>query len=116
MRNELIPGCPVRVVLSKVCDKWAMLVLYELEKGGVMRFGELQKAIPDISQKMLTITLKTLHGFNLISRKVYSTIPPKTEYQLTDTGKKLMPHIDMLIGWAKENQEVLTENKNLTEW
>jgi len=111
MKNALIPDCPVRIVLSKVCDKWGMLVLYELEKGGIMRFGEIQKAIPDVSQKMLTITLKTLQGFNLISRKAYPVVPPKTEYQLTETGKKLMPNIDQLIAWAKENYYELTVNK-----
>ena len=60
LRSEFAPDCPIRNILSRICDKWSMLVLYTLQQKPVMRFNELRKSIPDISQKVLTTTLRTL--------------------------------------------------------
>lgn len=72
-----------------------------------MRFNTLQKNIPDISQKMLTVTLKTLEEDGFVKRKVYAEVPPKVEYSLTDRALSLLPCINILIDWAKENMEAI---------
>ena len=62
--------------------------------------AQIQKTISDISQRMLTVTLRTLEADGLVSRTVYAEVPPRVEYQLTETGKTLIPHIESLVGWA----------------
>lgn len=97
--------CPIRDLLGQIGDKWSVLILLELHKTEIMRFNELSKAIPDVSQKMLTVTLRALESHRLVTRKIYPEVPPRVEYRLTDTGKSLMPHIEALIGWALENKD-----------
>lgn len=105
VRDALFPRCPIRNVLSRVGDKWSMLVLFTLENNENIRFKELQRNIPDISQKMLTLTLRTLEGDGLVARKAYSEVPPRVEYALTEKGKSLLPLINNLIDWASNNME-----------
>lgn len=76
-----------------------------------MRFNTLQKSIPDISQKMLTVTLRTLEEDGFVSRKVYAEVPPKVEYSLTDRAQSLLPRINTLIAWAKENMEDIIQDR-----
>lgn len=97
--------CPIRDLLGQIGDKWSVLTLLELHKTEVMRFNELSKAIPDVSQKMLTVTLRALEGHRLVTRTIYPEVPPRVEYRLTDVGKSLMPHIESLIGWALEHRQ-----------
>ena len=103
IQDALYPDCPIRNIISRISDKWTLLVLYTLEKRGRMRFNELYREIPDISQKMLNTTLKSLTGDGMLNRKLYPSVPPKVEYSLTDRGRSLLPHLDALIGWALEN-------------
>ena len=105
IRNALYPNCPVRNVLSRVGDKWSMLILFTLENHPTIRFKELQRNIPDISQKMLTATLKALEADGLINREVFPEVPPRVEYALTEKGKSLLPLIDNLLTWASNNME-----------
>lgn len=105
IRNALYPKCPIRNVLSRVGDKWSMLILFTLENHPTIRFKELQRNIPDISQKMLTATLKALEADGLISREVFPEVPPRVEYALTEKGKSLLPLIDNLLTWASNNME-----------
>ena len=105
IRNALYPNCPIRNVLSRVGDKWSMLILFTLENHPTIRFKELQRNIPDISQKMLTATLKVLEADGLISREVFPEVPPRVEYTLTEKGKSLLPLIDNLLTWASNNME-----------
>ncbi|WP_418661441.1 winged helix-turn-helix transcriptional regulator [Bacteroides ilei] len=108
-----IKNCPIRNVLARICDKWSILIIFTLEQFPVMRFGELHRMIPDISQKMLTVTLRTLEEDGLVSRKVYAQIPPKVEYSLTSRGKSLLPHLNSLIQWAKEQMnDILQDRQN----
>ncbi len=108
--DTLYPDCPVRNIISRLGDKWSILVLFTLKESGVIRFKELQREIPDISQKMLTATLRTLEEDGLVKREVYAVIPPKVEYSLTHRADSLLPHLTMLIGWAKENmQNIITD-------
>ena len=111
IRDIIFPDCPIRNVLSRIGDKWSILTLYTLSQNKVLRFKELQRALPDISQKMLTITLRTLEEDGLVSRKVYAEIPPKVEYSLTQRAETLMPHIYSLITWAEENMEQIIEDR-----
>ncbi|WP_294619054.1 helix-turn-helix domain-containing protein [uncultured Bacteroides sp.] len=104
-------SCPIRDVLSKLGDKWTMLIMVTLKANGTMRFSDIQKAIGDISQRMLTVTLRTLETDGLIIRKVYAEVPPRVEYALTETGYSLMPHIESLIDWALEHMEDILERR-----
>ena len=76
-------NCPIRDILSRLSSKWAMLILITLDANEVMRFNDLQKSIGDISQRMLSVTLRTLEADGLIGRKAYPEIPPRVEYSLT---------------------------------
>ena len=105
IRNALYPDCPVRNVLSRVGDKWSMLVLFTLEGQPSIRFKELQRSIPDISQTILTATLKMLEADGLINREAFPEVPPRVEYSLTEKGKSLLPLIDALLSWATDNME-----------
>lgn len=105
IRNALYPNCPVRNVLSRVGDRWSMLILFTLESHPTIRFKELQRNIPDISQKILTATLKTLEADGLIKREVFPEVPPRVEYSLTAKGLSLLPLIDNLLTWASDNME-----------
>lgn len=111
VRDALFPNCPVRNVLSRIGDKWSMLVLFTLETNKNQRFKELQRNIPDISQKMLTTTLKMLEGDNLVHREAFPEIPPRVEYSLTDKGQNLLPLIDNLLVWASENMNDIIESR-----
>lgn len=77
-----------------------MLILITLNANGTMRFNDIQKSIGDISQRMLTVTLRTLEADGLISRKVYPEVPPRVEYCLTERGDSLIPCLEGLINWA----------------
>lgn len=111
VRDALFPNCPVRNVLSRIGDKWSMLVLFTLETNKNQRFKELQRNIPDISQKMLPTTLKMLEGDNLVHREAFPEIPPRVEYSLTDKGQSLLPLIDNLMVWASENMNDIIESR-----
>lgn len=97
--------CPVRDILSQFGDKWSVLTLISLEQVEVMRFSELARTIPDVSQKMLTVTLRTLESYHLVERKIYAEVPPRVEYSLTELGKSLLQPIHALIDWALEHKD-----------
>lgn len=111
MAAAVAPDCPIRHVLARIGDKWSMLVLYTLEQGGVLRFSELRRRIPDISQKMLTSTLRTLEEDGYVTRRIYPEVPPRVEYELTARGRSLLPCIDHLISWAQDNMEAILHDR-----
>lgn len=117
LRDEIfIQNCPIRNVLCRISDKWSILVIFTLEQIPVMRFGELHRMIPDISQKMLTVTLRTLEEDGFVKRKVYAQIPPKVEYSLSKRGMSLLPHLNSLIQWAKgEMDDVMQDRQRYNE-
>ena len=105
-------NCPIRHVIDKFGDKWSLLVLYHLHKNGTLRFNELHRDMADCSQKMLSQTLKRLEQIGLISRTIYPEVPPRVEYNMTERGESLMPHVSALIGWAVEHfDEIATDNE-----
>lgn len=106
-----IDSCPVRNVIARFSGKWSILVLCILAENDVTRFNEIWKAIPDISPKVLTETLKGLEADGLIFRKIYAEVPPKVEYGLTDLGRSLIPLIVNLIEWAYDNFAKITTHR-----
>lgn len=103
--------CPVRNVLSRFGDKWSILLLLTLDANGTMRFSQIHRTIGDISQRMLTVTLRTLEADGLVVRTVYAEVPPRVEYALTDTGRSLMPHIAGLINWSADHLAGIVEKR-----
>lgn len=97
--------CPIRDILDRLGDKWSVLVILILEKSDVVRFSELARSLPDISQKMLTVTLRNLEEMNLVKRTIYPEVPPRVEYNLTELGVSLLPPMHSMIDWALEHKE-----------
>jgi DNA-binding HxlR family transcriptional regulator len=91
-------------VLQRVGDKWTVLVVSQLGERK-MRFNELRRTIGNISQKMLTTTLRDLEQDGFVTRTVYPTVPPRVEYELTELGRDLLNPVHGLIVWAKANRE-----------
>jgi len=100
--------CGIRDVLDRLGDKWTVLVLVELAKG-VRRFRELQRAIPGISQRMLTVTTRRLCRDGLVERTAYATIPPQVEYRLTDLGRSLAAQVVSLADWSRSHRTAIAE-------
>lgn len=105
--SPLAAVCPIRGVLDKLGDKWSMLVILELS-AGERRFSELKRQIPDISQKMLTQTLRILQRDGLVARAVHPTVPPAVSYDLTAMGKSLLTPFGALVAWADEHHPAIT--------
>ena len=110
-----IENCPIRNVLSRFSSKWAMLILCVLSENEATRFNTISKAIPDISPKVLTETLRNLEADGLVKRKLYAEIPPKVEYSLTELGKSLMPILNNLISWALDNAPYIAKDKRIVK-
>jgi DNA-binding HxlR family transcriptional regulator len=98
----VLAKCPVRDVLDRIGDKWSVLILKNLEEGP-RRFGALKRMIGDISQRMLTQTLRDLQRDGLIQRTVYPTVPPSVDYRLTRLGQSLMDPLEHLVQWSDRN-------------
>lgn len=111
IRDALFPDCPIRNVLARVGDKWSLLVLYNLQHREPVRFKELQRQIPDISQKSLTQTLRTLEENGFVSREVFPEVPPRVEYSLTARAHSFLPLVENMINWAKENMEEIIKDR-----
>lgn len=111
IQSATIPDCPIRNVISHLTDKWSLLVLYTLEQKEVLRFKDLWREIPDISQKMLTSTLRKLEDDGIVSREVFTEVPPRVEYRLSERGQSLMPHLDALISWGLEHQNSILKDR-----
>ncbi|MEK8130906.1 helix-turn-helix domain-containing protein [Paenibacillus filicis] len=97
-------SCTSEVTLSLISGKWKILILSFLAKG-TLRFNELQKLVPDATQRMLTLQLRTLEKDGLIARTVYAVSPPKVEYTLTEFGQRLVPMLSMLCRFGADYVE-----------
>lgn len=103
----------VRELLTKIGDKWTIFLVLSLDLlGGRARFSELDRAIPGISQRMLSSTLKNLERDGLVTREVFPEVPPRVEYEITDLGKSLLLPMQRLVDWAKENWEQIRETQS----
>jgi DNA-binding HxlR family transcriptional regulator len=92
----------VQDILTSICTKWGLLVLYELSSG-VRRHGELRRVIGGVSQKMLTQTLRTLERDRLVERTIHPIVPPRVDYALSPLGKTLMPPLFTLYRWMEKH-------------
>src|SRR5215472_2852391 len=99
-RYDATPGCAVEAALEVVGGKWKGVLLYHL-LGGTMRFGELRRHVPGITQRMLTQQLRELEDDGVIDRKVYAQVPPRVDYSLTEFGKTLEPIILLMRNWGE---------------
>jgi DNA-binding HxlR family transcriptional regulator len=96
----------VRELLSKIGDKWTIFVVLSLDLlGGRARFSELERAVPGISQRMLSVTLKNLERDGLVTRELFPEVPPRVEYEINDLGKSLLLPTQGLVDWAKTHWE-----------
>jgi len=103
----------VRELLTKIGDKWTIFLVLSLDLlGGRARFSQLERAIPGISQRMLSSTLKTLERDGLVIREVFPEVPPRVEYEITELGKSLLLPMQRLVDWAKENWEQIRQTQS----
>lgn len=94
--------CTVELTLNIIGGKWKPVILYHLDNSGILRFGELKKAMPNITQKMLTQQLRELEHDGLVHRQVYAEVPPKVEYSLTEFGLTILPVLQSLSQWGEK--------------
>ena len=108
---SIVEICPIRNVVARFGNKWALLVILVLDENKVVRFNQQQKLIPDISTKMLSSTLQVLAADGLVKRTVFPEVPVRVEYELTETGKTLVPIIHSLTDWALKNMKSIVAHR-----
>jgi DNA-binding HxlR family transcriptional regulator len=104
--HEYEQDCGVREVLDRLGDRWSVLVVAELA-AGVRRFRELQRAVPGISQRMLTLTVRRLERDGMLSRTIYPTVPAQVEYELTELGRSLQRQVRALADWSAAHRDAV---------
>lgn len=113
MKNHEVKSyidCPFAKVQKIVSGKWNMLIIYLL-RNETLRFGELHRKLPDMTQATLSKQLKSLEEHGIVHRNVFNQIPPKVEYSLTEIGQKFLPVLDALETWSKEYEYYTNDNK-----
>ncbi len=110
--SVLSPGCPSRLVLDRIADKWTALIIQTLATD-TLRYAALQRKIGDISQKVLTQTLRSLERDGLVRRKVYPVASPKVEYGLTPLGRTLIEPLQGLCRWTEKHLPELEANRKV---
>lgn len=104
--------CPVKDIMASYGDKWSMYTILLLGQHQKMRFNELRSAIDGISQRMLTVTLRSLEDDGIVTRTIYPEVPPRVEYALTELGESLLKQLLQLATWAEENfSKIMKERK-----
>lgn len=102
--------CPVDFTLRMVGGKWKPLILYRLTTS-TLRFGQLQRMMPQVTQRMLTLQLRELERDGLLTRTIFPEVPPRVEYALTPAADKLMPILAQLGGWMREHEHLLQDEQ-----
>ena len=103
MKSRCNHECPFEYALEIVSGKWKGLVIFYLGREGMLRFSQLRRLLPGVTQKMLTQILRFLEAEGILHREVYPVVPPKVEYTLTDKGRELLPILDALQEWGRRN-------------
>lgn len=98
-----LPACPVETTLMLISNKWKVLILRDLQSG-TKRFGQLQKSIGQVTQKVLTAQLREMQASGLLVRTAYAEVPPRVEYTLTELGYSLKPILDAMYQWGEAYQ------------
>ena len=121
---ENIPNCPpvqgnyrchFELTLQLIGGKWKLLVIYFLSLQEVIRFGQLRRALPEISERMLVRQLRELEDDGLVSRKMYGTVPPRVDYALTPLGESLVPIMESLKAWGNMYELSRAQSKSTGE-
>ena len=110
-----IASCPVANMQKIIRGKWTMVIIYFLSQNPVLRFSELKRKIPQVTEANLTKELRTLESFGLIHREVYREVPPRVEYSLTTIGREIIPVLEALEKWALEYEATIIKNGNITD-
>ena len=100
-------------VLSRIGDKWSVMVVGMLSRNGTLRFNELKRMINGVSQRMLTLTLRNLERDGLVHRMIYPEVPPRVEYSLTEMGKTLDGPISKLWDWSAEHHTAIIDAREI---
>jgi DNA-binding HxlR family transcriptional regulator len=106
--------CPIEIAVGQLSGKWKIVIIHRLSVHEVLRFGELQRKVPGITQRMLIAQLRELEESGIVERKTYGTVPPKVEYRLTPVGRSLEPVMDTLEAWGR-SYEAKARLKNPTQ-
>ena len=101
-KKALTFHCSVEATMAVLGGKYKAIIIWHLNRAGLMRYNEIQKAVPQATAKMLSQQLKELENDGIVRRKLYPVVPPKTEYSLTELGKTLVPIIDEMCVWGDE--------------
>lgn len=106
-------NCPIRDLLSRIGDKWSMLVIVSLSRApeNCARFSELMREVNGISQRMLTTTLRYLERDGIVSRRIYGEVPPRVEYTLTARGQELLVPITNLVDWIEAEWPAIEKSR-----
>lgn len=102
-------------MLEWIGNKWALVVLVKISENEPVRFNEIYRNIPSVSEKVLSQVLKQLTTDGIIERKLYPDVPPRVEYSVSDFGRTLLPHVEALINWGRDNFERIMQNRNKPE-
>ena len=111
-RLDCNPGCSVEATISLIDGKWKCVILFHL-LGGTVRFNEIRRRVPDVTQRMLTNQLRELEVDGLIVRKVYPQVPPKVEYSLSPLGRSLEPVLLALQIWGDANIDLFAQPNSI---
>ena len=103
--------CKAAPMLEWLGNKWALVVLVKISENGPVRFNDLYRNIPSVSEKVLSQVLRQLAADGIIRRELFPDVPPRTEYSVTEFGKTLLPHVEALLNWGRENFERIMENR-----
>lgn len=107
--------CKAAPMLEWIGNKWALVVLVKISESAPVRFNQLYRDIPSVSEKVLSQVLRQLVTDGIVSRKLYPDVPPRVEYAVTDLGRTLLPHVSALLEWGRENfDRIMTNRQNNT--
>lgn len=112
---EQTPSCRVETALEILTGKWKPSILLELITHDTLRFSELKRHLPNITQKMLTAQLRELELNDIVHREIYQVVPPRVEYSLTDYGKTLIPVLHAINAWGEKHVDHLAQKEMLQE-
>lgn len=103
--------CRAAPMLEWIGNKWTLVVLMKVSENGPIRFNELYRNIPSVSEKVLSQVLRQLTADGIIRRELFPDVPPRTEYSLTALGQTLLPHVEALISWGRDNFDTIMSNR-----
>lgn len=108
--EHIVSNCPMDVTINILSGKWKLSILWNLSNKGIIRFNELQRILPTITQKTLTMQLRELESDGIIFRKIYAEVPPKVEYGLTELGESMKPILSSMCEWGKFYKQTKSTN------